>query len=150
MLNKVQEWAVLLIIVGISAIAGNFIGYKIPIVDAIPGMLILGAISLAGMILAKVIPVKFPAVAYIGLIGMLLTIPESPVAKPIVDYTSKVQFMAMATPVLAYAGIAIGKSWTDFTRLGWKSVVVALVVLFGTYIGSAIVAEIILRIQGII
>ena len=149
-LDKWQEWVVLLIIIGVIALVGNQIGFDVPLLEALPGMAILALISLAGLTLAKVIPVKFPSVAYIGLIGILLTIPASPFADSIVAYTSKVQFLALATPVLAYAGIAIGKSWADFRSLGWRAVVVSLLVLVGTYLGSAVIAEIILRIQGII
>ncbi len=149
-LDKWQEWVLLLIIIGVIALVGNQIGFDVPLLEALPGMAILGLISLAGLILAKVIPVKFPSVAYIGLIGILLTMPASPFADSIVAYTSKVQFLALATPVLAYAGIAIGKSWADFRALGWRAILVSLLVLIGTYLGSAVIAEIVLRIQGII
>jgi hypothetical protein len=71
-------------------------------------------------------------------------------ADQIVAYTQKIQFLALATPVLAYAGIAIGKSWDDFTKLGWRSIVVSLFVMFGTFIGSAVIAQMILKMQGII
>ncbi|AOT69873.1 hypothetical protein [Geosporobacter ferrireducens] len=149
-LKEVQEWILLLFIVGICALLGNFIGYKQAIAASIPGMLILIGISLAGMILAKVIPLNIPSIAYIGIIGMLITAPGFPLSGVIVDYTQKVQFMALATPVLAYAGIAIGKSWADFTKLGWRSIVVSLFVMFGTFIGSAVIAQFILKGQGII
>ena len=58
--------------------------------------------------------------------------------------------MALATPVVAYAGISIGNSWADFAKLGWKTIVVGMVVLMGTYVGSAVVAHIVLKLQGII
>lgn len=58
--------------------------------------------------------------------------------------------MALATPVVAYAGISIGNSWTDFAKLGWKTIVVGMVILMSTYVGSAVVAHIVLKIQGII
>src|SRR5699024_4404703 len=37
-----------------------------------------------------------------------------------------------------------------FAKMGWKALVVGMCVLLGTYIGSAVIAEIVLRIQGII
>ena len=149
-LKEVQEWVSLLLIVGLCALMGNLIGYKQAIVESIPGMLILIGISISGLILSKVIPLNIPSLAYIGIIGMLLTAPGFPLSGVIVAYTQKIQFMALATPVLAYAGIAIGKSWADFTRLGWRSIVVSLFVMFGTFIGSAVIAQFILKAQGII
>ncbi|SDJ90930.1 hypothetical protein [Natronincola ferrireducens] len=149
-LKELQEWIILLLIIGIMALLGNYIGYGEAIAASIPGMIILILISLAGMILAKIIPINIPSIAYIGIIGMVLTIPGVPFSETVVAYTQKVQFLALATPVLAYAGIAIGKSWNDFTKLGWKSIVVSLFVLFGTFLGSAVIAQIILKSQGII
>ena len=58
--------------------------------------------------------------------------------------------MSLATPVVAYAGVSIGNSWVDFAKLGWKTIIVGMVVLISTYIGSAVVAEIVLRIQGLV
>jgi len=34
--------------------------------------------------------------------------------------------------------------------MGWKTIIIGMLVLLGTYLGSAIIAEIILRIQGIV
>jgi putative effector of murein hydrolase LrgA (UPF0299 family) len=49
---------------------------------------------------------------------------------------------------LAYAGVAIGKDLDDFAKSGWRIVVVACVVFIGTYIGSAIIAQAILKYLG--
>lgn len=57
--------------------------------------------------------------------------------------------LSLATPVVAYAGVSIGNSWADFAKLGWKTIVVGIVILLSTYVGSALVAEIVLRIQGL-
>ncbi|PTJ25709.1 hypothetical protein BU035_10440 [Staphylococcus simulans] len=46
--------------------------------------------------------------------------------------------------------ILISNSWTDFAKLGWKTIVVGMVILMSTYVGSAVVAHIVLKIQGII
>jgi hypothetical protein len=44
----------------------------------------------------------------------------------------------------------MGKDWAEFKKIGWRGVLVSGLVMFGTFFGSAIVAEIILKIQGII
>ncbi|WP_408007947.1 hypothetical protein ACJROX_25130 [Pseudalkalibacillus sp. A8] len=150
MLKNIQEWTLLLIIFGIVALLGNWIGFDVLPVGAIPGMVVLILICLAGLIIQKLLPVNIPSVAYIALIGVLLSMPWMPGSEKIVQWTNEVNLLALATPILAYAGIAIGRSWTDFVKLGWRSIVVACFVLFGTFIGSAIIAEVILRIQGII
>ncbi len=150
MLKNIQEWALLLLIFGIVALIGNWVGFDVLPVDAIPGMVVLILICLIGLIIQKLLPVNIPSVAYIALIGVLLSMPWMPGSEKVVQWTNEVNLLALATPILAYAGIAIGRSWTDFVKLGWRSIVVACFVLFGTFIGSAIIAEVILRIQGII
>ncbi|GIN21898.1 MAG TPA: hypothetical protein DEO65_18250 [Bacillus bacterium] len=150
MLKNIQEWALLLVIFGFTAILGNWAGYNILPLAAIPGMVVLILICLAGFILRELIPINFPSIAYISIIGVVVSMPWMPGSEKIVEWTGEVQLLALATPILAYAGIAIGRSWTDFMKLGWKTIIVASLVMLGTFIGSAIIAEIILRVQGII
>ncbi|MBA2174818.1 hypothetical protein H0266_07930 [Halobacillus locisalis] len=150
MLKNIQEWVLLLGIFGIVALLGNWIGYDIMVMDAVPGMLLLIAICLAGLLLGKIMPGNIPSVAYVAIVGVLLSMPWIPGSDFIVTYTNEVNLLALATPILAYAGIAIGRSWTDFVKLGWRSIVVAMFVMVGTFLGSALIAEMILRFQGII
>jgi hypothetical protein len=150
MLKNIQEWSLLLLIFGVVSLIGNWMGYDIVPLAAIPGIIVLILICLAGLIIQKVMPGNIPSVAYIAIIGIVLSMPWMPGSVKIVEWTSSVNLLALATPILAYAGIAIGRSWTDFVKLGWRSIVVAMFVLLGTFIGSALIAEVILRWQGII
>ncbi|QBP41802.1 hypothetical protein [Paenisporosarcina antarctica] len=150
MLKHLTEWTLVLGIFGIAAALGNWLGYDVLPWVAIPGLIILIMISVAGLILEKLIPGNIPAVGYIGVIGILVSLPFVPGSDFIVEWTSKVSILALATPILAYAGISIGSNWADFRKLGIRSIIVAIMVLFGTFIGSALIAEVILRWQGII
>jgi len=150
MLKNIQEWVLLLGIFGITALIGNWAGYDILPLAAVPGMIVLILICLAGFILRDLIPINFPSIAYISIIGVIVSMPWFPGSAKVVEWTTEVQLLALATPILAYAGIAIGRSWTDFVKLGWKTIVVACLVMLGTFIGSALIAELILRFQGII
>lgn len=150
MLKNIQEWVLLLGIFGITSLIGNWAGYDILPLAAVPGMITLIVICLAGFILKELIPINFPSIAYISIIGVIVSMPWFPGSEKVVQWTSEVQLLALATPILAYAGIAIGRSWTDFVKLGWKTIVVATLVMLGTFLGSAVIAEIILRFQGII
>ena len=149
-LKNIQEWTLLLVIFGIISILGNWAGYNIMPLDAIPGIIVLILVCLAGFILNKAIPLNFPSVAYIAIIGVIVSMPWMPGSEYVVAWTSEIELLALATPILAYAGISIGRSWTDFMKLGWKTLVVASLVLLGSFIGSALIAEIVLRMQGII
>lgn len=150
MLKNIQEWTLLLVIFGFTAIFGNWFGYDILPLAAIPGMIILILICLAGFILHDLIPINFPSIAYISIIGVLVSMPWVPGSDIVIKWTGEIELLALTTPILAYAGIAIGRSWTDFVKLGWKTIIVASLVMLGTFLGSAMIAEIILRAQGII
>lgn len=150
MLKNIQEWTMVFVVVGFITLIGNWIGYEVMPMQALPGMIVLIVISVIGLFLGEVIPWKVPAIVYISLLAIIVSMPNVPGSTYIVQWTSEVNLLALTTPVLAYAGIAIGRSWTDFAKIGWKSVIVGTLVLLGTYLGSAVIAEIILRMQGII
>lgn len=149
-MKNIGEYFLLMSVVGIVAFIGNWIGYDVFSLDAIIGMLILILIVLSGFILKKIIPLNIPSVVYVIAVGILASVPELPWGGYVVSMTQNIELLAIATPILAYAGIAIGRSWADFTKMGWRAMVVSLLVLTGTLLGSAIIAEIILRLQGII
>ncbi|AFM21683.1 MAG TPA: hypothetical protein PLR17_06785 [Acetomicrobium flavidum] len=145
---KIREVLAVLIIIGIITLVGNFVGANIPMIDAIPGMIFLIAISILGVIFAKVIPVRIPAVAYIVTIGCIVTIPGFPGATIFNAWAQKVNFLALTTPILAYAGISIGKDLGVLKKTGWRILIVSFVVFIGTYIGSTIIAQIVLKLIG--
>src|SRR5699024_3218864 len=149
-MKKIIEWTIILLIFGGITLVGNMIGYQIYSPAAVPGMLILIAIALLGMIMERFIPVTIPAVGFLVLIGIIVSVPWFPGSGVIVEWTSQIELLAITTPILAYAGISIGRNWTDFTKMGWRAIVVAILVFIGTFLGSALIAEVILRIQGII
>ena len=144
---KFVHSVIVLLIVGALSLVANLVGYKNSIIDALPGMIVLIAIALAGILLAKVFP-KIPAAAYIVTLGCILTYPAVPGAAFINEAMTKVSFMSLTTPILAYAGIAIGKDLGVFKQSGWRIVILACVVFVGTFIGSAIIAEVVLKILG--
>ncbi len=132
----------------VLTLIANWVGYKNGIVESIPGMLILMGICLLGVIIARFMPGRLPSVAYIVVIGCIVTYPDFPGAKMLNAYIAKVNFLALTTPILAYAGIGIGKDIDAFLKSGWRIVIVACAVFVGTFVGSAIIAEIVLRMTG--
>ncbi|NLY49771.1 MAG: DUF340 domain-containing protein [Firmicutes bacterium] len=146
-MNWKETVKVLLLTAGF-VLVGNLIGFKINPIEALPGMLFLLAIVLAGLALAKIVPIKLPSIVYISALGIMLTVPGFPGAEWFTAQASKVQFLALCTPVLAYAGIASGKDLDDFKKLGWRIVVVSSLVFIGTFVGSAIIAQVVLKFTG--
>ena len=117
---SIKDTIIVLLIVSFMSLFSNVLGTPTGIIDSIPGLLILAAIALAGILMAKVLPGNIP----------------------------KIGFVSLCTPILAYAGVAIGKDLDAFAKNGWRIVVLACVVFTGTYIGSAIIAQAILKYLG--
>jgi hypothetical protein len=61
-----------------------------------------------------------------------------------------VNFLGTTTPILAFAGISVGNKIKKLGNLSWRVFIIAIAVFIGTYFGSAIIAHIVLKIQGII
>lgn len=145
---KLSEILEILVICGIVSLAANVVGTKFGLVEAIPGMVILIALAFIGIWLGKVLPGGIPGVAYVVTIACILTYPALPTAAPINEAVKKVGFLQLCTPLLAYAGIAICKDLDIFAKSSWRIVVVSCVVFIGTYIGSAAIAQAILKAIG--
>ena len=127
-----------LVLVCIFASIGNFIstskaGNPVTPLEAVPGLVLLLLCTLVGCIIYelinKVSPKNLPAIAYISFIAILITIPGVS---------------------LAYAGISIGKDVDTFKKQGFAIVVVAIFTFAGTFLGSTIIAQIILKMTGVI
>ena len=144
MLDKIYTF----IIIGAIAIIGNWVGYDVSPIDALPGMLIIVAITVCGFAIEKLLPIKLPVVIWVSFLALLVTSPIFPGNETIVKATSQINFMALATPILAYAGLSFGKDLKEFKQLGWRIVVISLVVYTGTFLLATLVAEIGFRVTG--
>ena len=94
--------------------------------------------------------VGIPSMIYGSLLGLLLACPVSPVKDIIVETTTPVAFLAPATALGVFAGISLGKDLKEFAKMGWKLVLITLFVITGTFIFSALVADVVLKITGAI
>ena len=123
-----------------------------PVGDSIIGVLLLSAISLVGLTISNFMSrfVKLPSMIYVSLLGLLLACPVSPVKDIIVETTTPVAFLAPATALGVFAGISLGKDLKEFAKMGWKLVLITLFVITGTFIFSALVADGVLKITGVI
>lgn len=147
---KLSDWLFLLCLAAGMTILSNYVGYKVPVIESIPGVLILSGIALTGYLLSKIIPLNLPFIMYVSLMGLFLASPWSPVSEPVIRYTSKIAFLAPAATVGILAGIGMGKDFKEFKRQGWKMVVIGILVITGTYIGSVVVAHFVLKYTGAI
>ena len=141
---RYKEWGFLLIIACLGIMTANFVGFKVAFLDSLPGVCVLLVISGIGVVLSKIIPLKLPIVAYCSIVGLLAASPISPVSAFVIESAGKINFTAPLTMVGAFAGISIGNEIKAFAKQGWKMIIIALLVMTGTFIGSALVSNIVL------
>jgi hypothetical protein len=144
------DTVLIFVLMGIMSIVGNSLGYNNPVQDSAVGYLIMMIITLIGMAFGRYIPIKLPMVFWISVVAVLSTSSFSPFSQVITFYTNKMDFLALTTPILAYAGLAVGKDLKIFQRMSWRIVVVALAVYTGTFVFATLVAQIMLHFEGII
>jgi hypothetical protein len=102
-------------------------------------------------VLAKVLPFQVPVILYVALITTLLSFPFAGwFATTMQTEFAKIGLLPLCTQILAYAGISAGKDLDTFKEQGVAIVCTALLTFIGTYIGSAIIAQIILKLTNVI
>ncbi len=137
------EMVAIWVLVGALALAGNWITYKtVPDASVVAGMGIIIGIVAVGYALYRLTQRKIVAVIWVSLIGMLLTYPGFPLASTVAALTTKINFLALTTPILAFAGLSLAKDVPAFRRLGWRIVLVSFMANAGTFIGATVVAQI--------
>ena len=147
--HGIFNWIFLLAIFSIITAIGNYVGYKHPIQESLIGMGILSLITLLGVWMERKLPLNISSIIYISVMGIVLAFPTMPTSEFVSYYVSKVEVMAIVTVFLAYVGIGMGKSWNEFKALGWRAIIITILVIASTYLGSAIVAHIILILTGV-
>lgn len=146
--HGIVNWILLLVIFSVITVIGNWVGYKHPIADSLVGMLILSVITLAGLLLERYLPFNISSIIYISLIGIAVSLPMMPTSPFVVKYVGQVELLSIVTVFLAYVGIGIGKNWEQFKAMGWRAMIVTVCIITGTYLGSALIAHIVLVLSG--
>jgi hypothetical protein len=125
----------------ILALIGDWIARGSNPVESLPGIgIMLGAV-LIGVLLNLATGKKIPAVCWVSLVAMALTSPLCPWAAQIGAMTAKINFLALITPMLTFAGLSIAKDIPAFRRLGWRIVVVSFAANAGTFLGATLIAQ---------
>ena len=148
--GKVKRWGALLLVFSIIVTVGNVVGYNSPVIDSFIGMMIISLITLIGMALERLVPYDIPSIIYISLIGIIIAFPGVPTSSFVMHYVSQINLATICTAFLAYVGIAIGNDWGEFKKIGWKGIIITMIVISGTYLGSATIAHLTLLFTGMI
>lgn len=149
-LNKMKDAIFILLVTGFFSWIANIININPPLADSAVGCLILVALAAFGIFLSH-LPVlnKLPMVFWVSIVAVVVSVPGFPGGDVVIAYTKNVSFLALTTPLLAYAGLSIGKDIEAFKQLSWRIIPVALAVAAGSFICATVLAEVMLHLEGV-
>jgi membrane protein CcdC involved in cytochrome C biogenesis len=112
-------------------------------------LLVCFAIAMLGYIIARLAPGKWPDLFYISAVAMIVAWPGVPGSALVQSTLGEMDLLATMTPLMAFAALGLGnEEFVLFRKAGLAFILVGLLVFLGTFLGSAIVAEVALRIGG--
>ena len=148
-LKKSSYQLLVMSVIGVIILIGQRISVGTSIVTALPGMVMLILAAMAAMIIKDLFPKSiFPAFGFATIIGLLLSMPYSPTSEVFLTNTNNINFMAITTPLLAFAGISVGNKIEALKEMSWKIVIISLIVFTTIVFACASIAHIVLSIQG--
>ncbi len=148
---RYREWIFLLVLTGCGIALANFVGFQVGLKESLPGIGILLGTSLCAILLSKALYfIKLPIVAYCSILGLLIACPISPINDFVISSVNKIQFTAPLTMVGAFAGLSMSDQIKSFAKQGWKMIIIGILVMTGTFLGSAFISQIVLSFTGVI
>ncbi|MDJ0931517.1 hypothetical protein [Breoghania sp.] len=141
----IAEHVMVLAVISVITFFGNAVATNATVPQGLIGLALLYVLCMVGVVITRFAPIKLPSVAWISLVAIIVTTPWFPGNDWILAQVKHINFLTLATPCLTDAGIAIAQREIDIAKSsGWKMFVIAVLVMAGTYVGSAVVAQIFL------
>jgi hypothetical protein len=149
-LNEMKDMVFILLVTGIFSWGANLINIHPDLAGSAVGVFFLVVLATIGIFLSK-LPLlgKLPMVFWVSIVAVVVSIPGFPGGAFVLSYTKQVSFIALTTPLLAYAGLSVGKDMEAFKALSWRIIPVALAVAAGSFICATVLAEIMLHLEGV-
>lgn len=148
---KVAETIFVLILISVITAAGNVVSVNANFFDSLQAMAVLCVICIVGYFISKIPGFhKLPVIFWVSIVAALVSSPIFPGNELVIKWTDQVSLLVVCTPILAYAGLAIGKDLALFKRISWRIIPVSLAVFSGTFLLAALIAQVTLHWDGVI
>lgn len=119
------------------------------IIEGLPGIAIIIIIALIALLIKEIFPKSFfPAFGWVTILGFIMSVPNNPLSGKFLEHVNKIDFMAICTPLLAFAGMSVGNKINDLKKMSWKIVIVSVVVFITIFFACAIIAHTVLKLTG--
>lgn len=119
--------------------------------ETVFGLILLLFFALIGIIIKELlsnVSIKFirdfPVLGWVSITSLIMCL----IFPKVIEFINNVDFLSITTPILTFAGISVVNRLVELRKISWKIVVVGIFVFLGTYLGSATVSQIALKISG--
>lgn len=137
-------------VIALAGVAFSHLVTGIYGVDLWIGLAVVYVIVVSGYAMARFIPIKsLPDLFWISLVAMVVTWPGVPGSSAMRSTIDGLSFLPTITPLMAFAALGLGAKEVDlFKRAGVHFALISLLVFCGTFLGSAIIANLVLGLMG--
>ncbi|WP_026896248.1 hypothetical protein [Clostridiisalibacter paucivorans] len=115
------------------------------------GLFLLGMFALIGIVIQRIMqrsPIKFvrdfPILGWVSITSLIFCM----LSPFVVEAVNAVDFLSITTPILTYAGLSVANRLGDLKDVSYKVAITGIFVFLGTYLGSALLAQIGLLLTG--
>ncbi|MBM6704722.1 hypothetical protein H6A60_09530 [Sutterella massiliensis] len=149
-LNKMYDVLFILLVTGFLVWIANMEAGSTAFSKSAIGIILMVVITAIGVLISMLPGFKrLPMVFWVSTCAVVASLPAFPLSAEILSYTKEVGFLPITTPILAYAGLSLGKDMEGFKHLSWRIVPVALAVAAGSFLCATALAEVMLHLEGI-
>lgn len=155
MKNKLNEFAKYSLIISYGLLLVLLSQYIISLgsddvvitLKTISGLICLLIISLVGIGVSQIVNSKFPVLGWVSISSLVMCLTFWPWSEFFITSINAVNFMSLTTPILAFAGFSVADQLMDLGKISSKIIVVGIFVFIGTFLFSAIIAQILLSVS---
>ena len=134
-LNKMYDVLFILLVTGFLVWIANIEAGSAAFSKSAIGIILMVVITAVGVLISMLPGFKrLPMVFWVSTCAVIVSLPAFSLSADILSYTKDVGFLPITTPILAYAGLSLGKDMEGFKHLSWRIVPVALAAPAGSII----------------
>ena len=156
--TKIKSGAIIIFLAAVFTAIGNTIQTyvksdleTVSLLKSLEGSLVIFGVAMIGYFISQMPYLKkLSPVFWVGIVGVVMSTPIFPGSDYICNASNVIQFAALGTPTLAYAGLALGKDLPMPKKMPWRIIIVGCAVILGTFLLAAIVSQITLTMEGVI
>lgn len=150
-INDMKLVLLAIILAGFTQMLANIAKTGDPmILPMFHSLVAMALICFLSLVAKAFLPSSLPAFAYATIIGILLCLPDMALGDYIISSVKKIGFLSCCVPLLIFAGLSVGGQIDELKKMGWKIILIFLLVSTCCFFGASMVAQLGFSAMGVI